>query len=243
MGPKDDNPLGFWESEKISDFNDEIFHSAGSSWQDWGPLDPEVFVGPHSQHFHSAARWLLGSEFGGAERIVLKDPRICRLYPFWRAALIDSGYSPVVVSPIRAPNEVVASLVARNAMSPSRAMRLWLSHVVEAEVTSRLDPRHIMLWPDYMASWRQHVGQITALIGDSLLGSDMELKVDRFLDSDLRNQRSKESEENIPDIVDRTMIAMTHLANGFNTGSALRALDRVRRDLHIARQLYYDGPY
>ena len=40
--------------------------------------------------------------------------------------LASAGYSPIVVSPIRSPHEVVASLVARNGLPPTLALRLWL---------------------------------------------------------------------------------------------------------------------
>lgn len=34
MPPKADNPSGFWESERISDFNEEILNSIGTTWLD-----------------------------------------------------------------------------------------------------------------------------------------------------------------------------------------------------------------
>lgn len=243
MGPKDDNPSGFWESEKIAEFNDEIFHSVGSSWRDWGPLDPSVFSGPHGNHFKTASRWLIHSEFGGADTIVLKDPRISRLYPFWRSALVDTGYSPIIVTPVRAPDEVVASLVARNGMPAPLAMRLWLSHVIEAEWASRGQPRHIMLWTDFMQSWRDQVQQIMNLGGPALLPSSAEAKVDAFLDQGLRRQRSGTAETDLPELVLRTIRALRALAQAPNEAEHLGELDLIRQDFALARRLFYDGPH
>ncbi len=242
MGPKDDNPSGFWESEKITDFNDHFFGLAGSSWRDWGPFNPEMFSGKYGEHFEGASRWLIEAEFGGADTIVLKDPRICRIYPQWRATLLHMGYSPIVVSPIRAPGEVVASLAARNAMPRSLAMRLWLSHVLEAEEASRGDPRHILLWPDFITSWRDHVRKIMALGGPLHLTGDAENRVDEFLNADLRRQKAETSVSDLPDLLVRTMGAMEQLAHQNETATALKTLDTIRSDFAKARQLYYDGP-
>ena len=69
-----DNPTGFWESEKITEFNDEVLHAAGSSWLDWGALDPAVFSGEHAEHFHSASRWLIRRNFVGPRRSCSRIP-------------------------------------------------------------------------------------------------------------------------------------------------------------------------
>lgn len=242
MGPKDDNPSGFWESEKIADFNDHFFELAGSSWRDWGPFDPDMFTGEYGSHFRGASRWLIEAEFGGAETIVLKDPRICRIYPRWRETLLDMGYSPIVVSPIRDPREVVASLIARNAIPASLAMRLWLSHVLEAEETSREDPRHILLWPDFIGSWRGHMRQIMALGGPRLNIEDADGQVSAFLNADLHRQRAATIDHCLPELLQRTLAAMQQLARQPDDPATLKCLDQIRDEFAVARNLYYDGP-
>lgn len=243
MEPKEENPKGFWESEKIMVLNDQIFRSAGSSWQDWGPLDPSAVSGPQGQEFAAAARSLVEAEFGEADVIVLKDPRICRLYPFWRAVLLDMGFSPIIVSPVRAPSEVVASLTARNAMSPRHAMRLWLSHVLEAEDTSRGDRRHILLWPDFISSWREHMGRIAALGGPDFPIEAVAHEVDDFLSDDLHRHRAVLFDESLPPLVLGAIRALDQLARGAEPDAAMAKLDDIRREFAAARELFYDGPF
>lgn len=246
MGPKPENPSGFWESEKITEFNEEIFAAAKSSWTDWGPVDPEVFHGPHSGHLHSASRWLLGAEFGGGETIVLKDPRICRVYPFWRSVLEDCGYRPLIVSPIRPPEEVAASLIARNGMARPHALRLWLHHVLEAERTTRGEPRHIMAWSDFIADWRSQVARLETTLGGQLrLTQESEAAVDAFLNPSLRRQRldgDAGASAKTPELVERAFSAMSAIATNGETAEAHSELDRVTAALRDDMRLYYDGP-
>lgn len=245
MGAKADNPSGFWESEKITEFNEQIFYSAGSSWKDWGLLDPSVFTGPDAETFDKASRWLIGSEYGGAETIVLKDPRICRIYPFWRSALESTGYQPLVVCPIRAPEEVAASLSARNGISRSLALKLWLQHVLEAERTSRGQLRHLMLWSDFLRDWRSQIRRLSEnLARPSLLPSAAEDAITSFLDPSLRRQRGEKDAApgTTPDMVQRAYRALSELATNGETPEAHLALDGVRDEFHAAMQFYYDGP-
>ena len=244
MPPKSDNPLGFWESERIANFNEEIFSAAGSSWLDWGPLDPTVFTGAHAEHFRSASRWLITSEFNGAETIVLKDPRICRAYPFWRAALKDTGYRPLVISPIRSPEEVAASLSARNGTPRPLALRLWLRHVLDAESASRGQPRHLMAWADFISGWRSQIDLMTQrLCAPPLLPSDNETVVDAFLDPNLHRQRITDETAQTPTLIQRAYAALLDLGISGETKEAHGALDLVRHDFQETMRLFYDGPY
>ena len=52
--PKSDNVAGFWESRAITDLNDEILASAGSSWDDWLPFDQSWHHLTHSRQVSRA---------------------------------------------------------------------------------------------------------------------------------------------------------------------------------------------
>lgn len=238
-----DNPTGFWESEKITEFNDEVLHAAGSSWLDWGALDPAVFSGEHAEHFHSASRWLIRTEFRGAETIVLKDPRICRAYPFWREALLDSGYAPMVVSPLRPPIEVAESLFARNGTPRSLGMRLWLKHVLDAELATRDQPRHLMLWTDFLSDWRgQFEMMANRLCVPPLPVDDRGAAVDAFLDRDLHRQKARLASEPAYALVERAYAALSAVAIDGESTSSRKALDSVRSEFAQLMKLFYDSP-
>lgn len=168
MGPKPDNPKGFWESEVLMAFDDEILTRAGSAWDDPEPLDPRVFLGEQGALLRRRAREKLVEEFGDAETIVIKDPRICRFYPFWRQALETAGYAPFALIPVRDPAEVAASLHQRNGMPPEQGLALWRRHVADAEAATRGQPRRIVFWRELLEDWRRALAPVEAQLGRPL---------------------------------------------------------------------------
>ena len=179
MGPKPENPKGFWESEVLMAFNDEILTRAGSAWDDPAPLDQDVFDGAQGDDLRRRAREKLNEEFGDADTIVIKDPRICRFYPFWRDVLVAAGYEPFVILPLRDPAEVAASLAARNGMPMADGLRLWRAYVTDAEQATRGHQRKAITWRHLFEDWRSIVSTISAMSGVVFAGKEEE--VDRFL--------------------------------------------------------------
>lgn len=189
MGPKPDNPKGFWESEVLMAFDDEILARAGSSWDDPNPLDPRIFAGEAGAELRRRAAEKLNEEFAGAETIVIKDPRICRFYPFWRHVLETEGYQPFAVIPVRDPAEVAASLHGRNGMPIDKGLALWRRHVEDAEIATRGQPRHILLWRDLLTDWRSALARLEASLGLPLNLDDAARRknIEEFLSPSLSN--------------------------------------------------------
>ena len=133
----DDNETGFWESRPLSVLNDHLLRSTGSDWKDWRPFDSGWYASPTAGSFREQAQALLHQEFGDSRLFVLKDPRLCRLLPFWIEALETFGAEPRVVLPIRNPLDVAASLKQRDGIDASCGHLIWLRHVLEAEAGSR----------------------------------------------------------------------------------------------------------
>lgn len=182
MGAKPENPKGFWESEVLMAFDDEILSRAGSAWDDAEPLDPRIFVGASGAALKQRAVEKLHEEFGDAETIVIKDPRICRFYPFWREAIVAAGYAPFVVIPVRDPAEVAASLHGRNGMPLDAGLALWRRHVEDAEIGSRGQPRRVLIWRDLLEDWRAEVAALGQALGRPLYGD--EARIETFLSPD-----------------------------------------------------------
>src|SRR5690606_10603144 len=113
----------------------------------------------------------------------------CRLFPFWDRLLRTAGYDIVVVSPIRPPWEVAASLASRNGMSKPSAFRLWMRHVLEAERMSRGLHRQFILWPHFLNSWAADLTALARSAGLALdLGETNSAKIAAHLTADLHRQ-------------------------------------------------------
>ena len=147
------NVAGYWESQEIVDLNDALLASAGSSWDDWEPFHPGWYASPVAGDWRRRAAAAVESEFGESTLFVLKDPRVCRLLPFWFDVLEGLGVDCRVVLPIRNPLEVARSLEDRDAMEPSAGMLLWLRHVLDAEAASRNRPRSFVRFDGLLDNW------------------------------------------------------------------------------------------
>lgn len=137
MGGDGSNARGHWESTVIRALNDDILESGGSEWQDWHQFPPRWYETSRPESFAPRAQAVLQDQFGDADLIVFKDPRVCRIFEFWRAGFARAGMTPLVIIPLRHPVEIAASLEKRNGLAPLHGLLLWLRHVLEAERTSR----------------------------------------------------------------------------------------------------------
>jgi hypothetical protein len=153
MGPGIGNGGGHWESQSICDLNDALLNSAGSAWHDWTGFNQDWYASPEASEFSRLASSVLTEEFGGSSLFVLKDPRICRIAPFWLEVIEQAGIQPVVVLPIRNPAEVGASLEKRDGFPPELGHLLWLRHVLEAEAATRGRPRVHASFDSLLDDW------------------------------------------------------------------------------------------
>ena len=234
MAPAADNPRGFWESDVVMALDDALLAEAGATWNDWRPLTPSRGADPRIAE-------ALQGEFGAAETIVLKDPRMCRVFPSWRASLQQAGYEALIVTPLRHPSEVAASLQARNPISREQGLRLWLRHVLDAEAASRGLPRHFMRWSSFMADWRAEVARMNARLGCDLAPADGDggAAIDAFLTSDLHRQHDDSA---TPILISQAWAVFGDLARHGEHADLHAALDGLRRAFDQASDLFADAP-
>src|SRR5262245_11007788 len=153
MGGAASNEAGHWESQTLADFNDALLESAGSSWHDWLLFNPGWYRSPKAEEFKERAGALLAQEFGASRLFVLKDPRICRILPFWLDVFDAAGVKPAIIMPMRNPLEVATSLERRDGFDPGLGHLLWLRHVLEAEAASRGTARFYCDYDALMTRW------------------------------------------------------------------------------------------
>ena len=186
-----DNERGFWENPAIRDLNDRILASAGSAWDDWERFDSRWYASPVASEFRDDAQAILKGELGDGRLFVVKDPRICRLLPFWIDAVRSFGAEPLVVSPVRNPLDVAASLEVRNGLHPSIGLLMWLRHVLDAEADSR-DLRRVYLRYEHLL-FKTHA--VVDRIGDTLglvwptRSTRTNMEVEEYLSPTLRHHQ------------------------------------------------------
>ena len=115
-----ENPLGFFESERLVNINDSLLQALGCHW-DKPPLlpanwDKSPLLEALQHHRSNLSSYALENDW------VDKDPRLCITYPAFMHILLRR--IPLVVA-LREPLEVATSLYLRNGFSLNRGLVLW----------------------------------------------------------------------------------------------------------------------
>lgn len=188
----DNNETGFWEPFDVSLIHEEMLTSAGSSWDDVSELPASWYDSDVARPFQRRILEILRRDFGDSSLFVLKDPRICRLVPFWLRLLEELGASPSFVLSIRNPLEVARSLYARDRFSPAKSILLWLRHVLASERDSRGYRRSFVSYDALMTDWHRTVEKISVDLGIRYpkLSHQAAAEIEMFLSADLQHQHA-----------------------------------------------------
>jgi hypothetical protein len=244
MAPSVNNEKGYCESPVIKDLNDAVLAAAGSDWRDWGKFDLDKIDVLEAGALRSRAKAALAEEFGGAGLAVMKDPRMCRLMPFWRPVFDDAKWSVRALLPIRSPLEVGWSLRRRDGLSPAYVWLLWLRHVLDAEAETRGMARAILDWPRFLDHSRKELARANEQLGLTwpYWGESALADIDRFVSADLRHQRASEADLGanaaVSYLVRRTYAAMLDLVRDPGDSGVLRALDDLRAGFETASAIF-----
>lgn len=154
MAPAEgNNPLGFWEHQKVVDIHDALLTALGRSWSDIRAL-PEGWL--ESEAAGVACEQLvevLAAEFSESPLWAVKDPRLCRLLPLWKMVLARLNVSMHALLVLRHPDEVAESLRTRDGLPMVQTRLSWLEHMAEAELDSRQLPRVVISYDQLLDDW------------------------------------------------------------------------------------------
>ncbi|NDW01315.1 hypothetical protein [Salipiger sp. PrR002] len=189
MPANENNPKGYFESLRVYQFNDEVLRVVKSSWRDWREINPSWFASAQGQAYLHKARDVLIHEFGELPLGVLKDPRICRMVPFWAEAARMAGFQFLPILAHRNPLEVAKSLNTRDGIDASEGMLVWLRHVLDSEAGTRGMPRCTTSYTAVLHNWVQQVATIQDGLGVVFPDFDdrSSMEIEAFLSRGLRH--------------------------------------------------------
>ena len=242
--PSAENERGFWESRVIVDLNDDVLAASGSDWRDCRRFDSRRMDGAAADVLRARAKAALADEFGGTGFPVVKDPRMCRLMPFWVPVFDEAEWSVRAILPIRSPLEVGSSLNRRDDLGLSYSCLLWLRHVLDAEAETRGMARAVLDWPRFLDDRRgtlARAGEQLGIIWPQWCEST-HANVDRFLSPNLRRHKSSvddlRAHPAINDLVRETYAATIELVEDPEDSSILRRLDDLRERFESAAAIF-----
>ncbi len=238
MGGGVGNELGHWESAPIASFNEEVLASAGSSWDDWLPFNPDWYQSPVVHDFVERGRAWLTEEFGSSPLFVLKDPRICRIANFWLDIFAAEGIEPAVVVPVRNPLEVGNSLNDRDMMEPGYAHLLWLRHILDAEIASRGLKRVFCTYDQLLEDWPGLADRMKVALGITWprISASAAAEISSFLTTKQRHYSNSQKLTGFPisEWISKTYAVALRWSVSSETEADFRVLDSIRAELDAA---------
>lgn len=131
------NEKGYFEHGDIADANEEALLEIGSSWDDILLKPDGWWKNEALAHYARQISSFIQRDFSGTELWALKDPRVCRLLPWWLQILEREQIAPVFMFVVRSPEEVYRSLEKRDGFTKDKAFLLWALHYLDAERWTR----------------------------------------------------------------------------------------------------------
>jgi hypothetical protein len=123
----------------------------------------------------------------------LKDPRICRLVPVWKELLERRGRRASFIQMLRRPEEVAASLAARDGLSPKDARALWMEHVCAAESATRDSKRLLVTYETLLQDTDVVVQRLGEFLKRPVVSVEDRKAISEFLDRELRHHVHEKS--------------------------------------------------
>lgn len=209
LGASESNLPGHWEPIDAININNTFLRRYAASWYDptlrlQGDI---VFSAQEKETFIKQICGFLERSHAGP-LLVIKEPRITALAGFWFEAARRTAMTAKVVIPIRHPDQIAASLAARDGLSAELSAVLWLKYSLLAERSCRELPRVFVEYANLLSDWRKQLGRIAERLAVDLSDAD-EAAVDRFLDPSLQRQRSSGKPS---DILGQTWTSDTYMA-------------------------------
>ena len=194
---KCNNDLGFWEHQLVVDLNNKIFNIFGVSWDTTEALPEDWACDKALDPLRDEAVKIISGDFSCKTLWAVKDPRLCRLLPFWKPILDGFGCAVRYVLCLRDPAEVSHSLLRRDNIQLSAGYDLWLRHSLEMEQHTRGERRTFISYEQLLTDLRQVAARIgeDLEIQEFLSPSQSQIdEIDSFIRPDLRHHTVRQED-------------------------------------------------
>jgi len=129
IGPRADNPKGFWEDQDIVACNDALYAVLEGFSSSLGFDEQALLMAPECAELRRRIGELLDDRLASYSIFGIKDPRMPRLMQVWMALFEERGIEVDFVVPLRNPLSVAASLAARDRFPIGKGLLLWYEHM------------------------------------------------------------------------------------------------------------------
>lgn len=190
ISPMPDNEKGFWEDVEISELSEDVLATLGCTWHSLRLIEPDEQIGPKTAPLRLRAIELISKKFGESDVFGFKNPRICRLLPFWQQVFEHLKLEDKYVISIRNPLSVAKSLGARNGFSAEKSHLLWLEHVIPSLSWTQGKPRVVIDYDRLLSNPVPQMKRVASSLGiviDDAAIKELSLYAEDFLEENLRH--------------------------------------------------------
>ncbi len=182
------NEKGFYEDIDLNRINIELLRELDQDWHTLTLVSPAALQDERIDPLRIQASALLKSRISKADVFGFKDPRICRLLPFWQHIFKELQLNASYVISIRNPISVANSMQRIHGLPPEKTHYLWLEHVLPSIQLTKCYPRVVVDYDRMLADPEKQVRRIAkALRFDKRFDPDRLAEFQRnFLDKNLR---------------------------------------------------------
>lgn len=182
------NKKGYWENQKLVSLNDSILEHFDRTWYDYRSLHDNWQNVTNLESIYKHGRVFLTSEFSNSSLWAMKDPRLCRLLPFWKKLLLTIDADIHYIICIRHPLEVGNSIVRRDKIPFEYALLLWIVYTLDSIIYTDGLQRTIINYADLLKNWPDTLSPFFNSAGIAIAdNSATKDKVSDFLTQDLHH--------------------------------------------------------
>jgi len=191
IGANEENPKGFWERRDVRDINDEILKMANADWNRLSKLDFLRITNDQRKQINTSIKKII-LELDAHRPWVIKEPRLCMTFPYWKPFLDK----PLIVFIHRDPIQIAQSLQTRNNFPINHGISLWEEYIESAFHSVKDIPKIILYHRDfYEDPIKATVSLFHSLQNNGVVGlkipSDKEIEA--FIDPKLFRERGDQS--------------------------------------------------
>lgn len=249
LGANESNPKGFFESRWAVRFHKEVCDEAHTNIFDSRPhAFDRVQAVVTDKHVDRVADFL--ERRGGADQVVVKDPRSVWVQALWKQGAAQVGCEIRYVSMLRHPAEVIGSRATYYASDEAEKRRRyetfnvarWINNTIISERETRGERRAFVRYTDLLDDWRPAMGRLRDQLGLSY-DPDLEVRphpVDDFIDPDLRRHAVTWGELEVPEalqeIAEGVWIQIESLADAPERDVSTSMDDLAKRYVRLLRE-------
>lgn len=154
------NEKGFFEDIDVNAINVELLDALGQDWHTLSLIRADELLHEKYSGLRLRAVELLRSRLQNTDRFGIKDPRMCRLLPFWQKVFEHLHLDVSYVIAVRNPLSVAKSLEARNQLPHEKSHYLWLGHILPSVLLTQGEHRVLVDYDLLLENPQQQIARM-----------------------------------------------------------------------------------